>query len=210
MFTEDDYWHLHSIVFRSDYPGYKPDVIEIPNGDGKADIQKRYAHIATKYLNGIWQEQYLAPYLERAHALACQVASLANVPTAFMPKLSYGALRILEYPPGAESNRHEDFDLFTLMLYRDQTDKFCSDDTLTTSALTAIRTVNPQAHLGELGTAIGMGPATPHWVVPSDKSQHSIVYFAIPDHEASLPDGVTVGDWINERIARSRTALKNY
>jgi hypothetical protein len=209
MFPEEDYWDMHSIVFRDDYPGYKPDVIEIPHGDGKADAKKRYAHIATKYFTGLWHEKYLAPYLEKAHLLACKAALLANVPAAFMPELAYGALRILDYPPGAESNRHEDFDLFTLLLYRDQPDKFCSEE-VSSPALDAIRTMNAQAHLGQLGTAIGLGPATTHWVIPSDEAQHSIVYFSIPNHDAILPDGTTVRDWLNERMARSRTAFKNY
>jgi hypothetical protein len=39
---------------------------------------------------------------------------------------------------------------------------------------------------------------------------HSIVYFSIPNHDAILPDGTTVRDWLNERMARSRTAFKNY
>lgn len=32
----------------------------------------------------------------------------------------------------------------------------------------------------------------------------SIVFFAIPDHAAVLPSGETVGEWLEERLARSR------
>lgn len=42
-FTAFDYSNLYDRVFQPDYPGYKPSVTEIPNGDGKADTEKRYA-----------------------------------------------------------------------------------------------------------------------------------------------------------------------
>lgn len=51
IFNAHDYAALHAAVFRPDYPGYKPDVVEAPNGDGKLDVRKRYAHVATKYLD---------------------------------------------------------------------------------------------------------------------------------------------------------------
>ena len=49
MFSKEDYDRLHSLVFRVDYTGFKPTVNEIPNGDGREDKYKRYAHVATKY-----------------------------------------------------------------------------------------------------------------------------------------------------------------
>ena len=51
MFTESDYKLLHSLVFQPDYPGYRPTLIEAPNGDDKLDVGKRYAHVSTKYLD---------------------------------------------------------------------------------------------------------------------------------------------------------------
>lgn len=217
MFTTDDYNKLHDLVFRQDYSGYKPTVTEIPNGDGKADADKRYAHVALKYLQTEQQKRDLLPYLERAHALSMRVAlTLDDLSFAFWPDIRYGALRILDYPPGAVSNRHEDFDLFTLMLYRDQPDRFRSgeqllfDGTEDPSSLATMRKINAQAHLGQIGAEVGLGPATPHEVLPSEKRQTSIVYFAIPDHDLALPSGVLVRDWLNERMARSRTEFKKY
>jgi hypothetical protein len=61
-----------------------------------------------------------------------------------------------------------------------------------------------------MGTLVGMGQATPHEVLASETRQFSIVYFAIPDWAAVLPGGVTVLDWLNERMARSRTEFKKY
>lgn len=277
MFTSEDYDKLHALTFRPDYPGYKPTVQEIPNGDGKVDAEKMFSHVAPKYFRTDEQREALTPYLERAHALAVEVGELIGLPPEFMPDIRYGALRILDYPPGAVSNKHEDFDLFTLMCFRDQPDRFLahepslggssptswppgsldpvrvdpdrivathpdgsvaetepvSDEGKTLDGLNqvaliaAIRELNPQAHLGQLGEAIGLGPATPHEVLPSETRQRSIVYFAIPDHESrvvplwkshpaldalgvNLPTQPTVRDWLNERMARSRTSFRPY
>lgn len=223
MFTEQEYWRLHELVFRPDYSGYKPEVVEIPNGDGKADAEKRYAHVATKYMKTHQQRADLMPFLETAHALAVQVAEAINLQPEYWPDMGRSALRVLEYPPGAVSNLHEDFDLFTLMLYRDQPDKFIAQDNFDnvepSVRLLEMRAINPQAHMGQLGQVIGLGPVTSHEVVASATPQHSIVYFVIPSwhrmidgrvQESTLPSGVTVRDWLNERMARSRTEFKKY
>lgn len=210
LFSTATYNLLHSLVFRPDYPGYKPTVKEIPNGDGNVDAEKRYAHIAPKYLTDPWQRAALMPYMEAAHALALKAAHLACIPFKYHPCLEYSAMRVLDYPPGAISNKHEDFDLFTLMCYRDQPLCFRADEVDMSPELRLIKSVNWQAHLGQLGEAIGLGKATPHEVLPSAYRQGSIVYFAIPDHNVALPDGTLVRDWLNERMARSRTAFKAY
>lgn len=210
MFTESDYNILHDLVFRPDYSGYKPTVIEIPNGDGKADSDKKYAHVAVKYMKTEQQRKDLMPFMEKAHAEATNMADEINLPNAFSPDIRYSALRILDYPPGSISNKHEDFDLFTLMLYRDQLDKFKSDETMTSWTLDVMREINPQAHMGQLGEEIGLGRATLHWVLPSESVQKSIVYFVIPDHDSILPSGIIIRDWLNERIQRSRTEHKAY
>lgn len=205
FFTIEEYLELHSLVFRDDYPGYKPEVKEIPNGDGKVDT-KRYAHVATKYMVTAQQSRALMPFLERAHALAREIASKIDVPWVYMPDLARGALRVLEYGPGDISHLHRDFDLFTLMLYRDQPAYFLTHDPVPGP----LRALNEHGHIGELGQAIGMGVATRHEVLPAPVAQHSIVYFAIPPWEATLSSGVTVKDWLNERMARSRTEFKEY
>jgi hypothetical protein len=203
LFTAADFAAMSAIVFRHDYPGYATarGVVEAPNGDGALDTDKRYAHVAMKYLrawrdanpSGTMNLQYcqLGHFLERAHARALQVAHDLGVPDAFLPSFEHGALRVLEYPPGARGHMHTDFDLFTLNLYRN----------VPNPGLPA-----GLVHMGELGELIGgLGPATPHDIHPMAEVQHSIVYFAIPDHEAVLPGAdVTVGEWIKERIARSR------
>lgn len=206
MFNQAEYELLHSIVFQDDYPGYTPDVTEAPNGDGKLDQDKRYAHVATKYLDRwnsgcVSEVQFLQDCLRTAHGTALRVASALNVPTNFFPQLEYGALRVLEYPPGSVSNEHEDFDMFTLMCYRDQPDRFVSDWHDMPSRVSHL---NAQCHMGEIGELLGLGKATKHSVLPSDTWQHSIVYFCIPSHWETLPTGVTVGDWLKERLARSR------
>jgi hypothetical protein len=185
-------------------------VIEIPNGDGKADADKRYAHVAVKYMQTEQQKADLMPFLEQAHKVAMQVAyRILNLHPKYYPDIRYSALRVLDYPPGSISNRHEDFDLFTLMAYRDQPEYFVSYGE-EPAALAVARQLNPQAHLGQIGEAIGLGKATTHEVLPAPTTQRSIVYFTIPDHDAILPSGETVRDWLNVRMARSRTEFKAY
>lgn len=197
MFTQQEYDLLSNKVFGANYKGYRPTVKEIPNGDGKIDNDKRFAHIAEKYN----PDNELIYFLEKGHQISLKIAEALNVPKAFMPVRKYAALRVLEYPIGAITNEHEDFDLFTLMLYRDQPDKFVYHwDNMPSN----VKILNAQCHLGQIATEIGLGPAVKHSVLPSDKPQHSIVYFAIPDHEAILPSGVSVGNWIEERLSRSR------
>ncbi len=214
MFTSNEYSMLHCLVFKAGYPGYRPEVKEIPNGDGKVDQDKRYAHIAPKYLVSPEMDHFarmaLSRIYNRAFEHAYALAEDAGIPRAFLPHHNYGALRVLDYPPGSIANLHRDFDLFTTMLYRDQPDKFVADhdngqDVEVSKVLQVIRSRNVQAHLGLLAEEIGLGQATPHEVLPSTTTQRSIVYFAIPDHAAVLPSGVTVGDWLKETMSRTRT-----
>lgn len=215
LFSAADYAALAAIVFRPDYPGNATarGVVEAPGGDPAArDTGKRYAHVATKYVKQ-WVDSgavrafdpdvlTLFNYLQRAHDRALAVAEQLNVPERFWPDFGAGALRVLEYPPGAGSHTHTDFDLFTLLGYRSH------QLLVRQSPLQELRTldaVDPGLHLGEMGDLIDLGRATPHHVMPSVTTQHSIVYFAIPDHAAVLPGGRgTVGEWLKERLARSR------
>jgi hypothetical protein len=123
-FTSQDYDTLYDLVFQSDYPGYKPQTKEIPNGDGLIDLDKRYAHVADKYLATLSpasdDTDTLYAYLQKAHDLATQVALILEVPDPFLPYRPECALRVLEYPVGAFGHRHTDFDLFTLSLYRSE------------------------------------------------------------------------------------------
>jgi hypothetical protein len=219
MFTADDYATLAAIVFRDDYPGNATarGVVEAPNGDGNLDATKKYSHVATKYVKQ-WVDSgavrgfdpsvlTLFNYMMRAHNRAVGVACELGVPAAFLPSFEHGALRVLEYPAGAGSAVHTDFDLFTLNLYRNVENYGLGPFAM-------------PVHMGELGELLGIsggqglgtggvGPAKafPHFVAPLDVVQRSVVYFAIPDHAAVLPGGVTVGEWIKERITRSRVAM---
>jgi hypothetical protein len=198
FFTARDYAALHRIVFSTTtpYPGYRPEVIEAPAGDAaRQDVGKRYAHVATKYLRQYTagtasDHQMLDHYLCRAHGHAVQVALRLSVPEAFLPSYEHGALRVLEYPPGTgASHVHTDSDLFTLNCYRNAANAGLGSWPM---------------HVGRLGEQLGLGPAYDHYVLPSTEAQHSIVYFAIPDHEAVLPSGETVGEWVARELAKMR------
>ncbi len=211
MFTEDDYQRMHRAVFSDcpdcPYPGYRRGTIEYPNGDANAGTY-RYAHVALKYLPGYgqaWHRNMLTRYLLEAHALAEQVHDALDGPAEFRPDLRYGALRVLEYDPGAYSPLHTDASLFTLHLYRNSFDAFRRDPAVPVLSERALA-INPGLHIGRLGNVVGLGAATPHWTVPSEERQLAIVYFAIPDWAARLPDGETVGAWIDRTISAMRSA----
>lgn len=227
MFTASDYAALSSVVFRPDYPGYKPTVIEAPNGDGNLDYAKRYAHVAHKYTK-TWDSKRtrvnevagLHYYLEQAHDKAVEVAIELGVPREFWPDIRYSALRVLEYKPGAESHPHTDFDLFTLSCYRNipecfqyTEDNYLGETDTLTYPLRLAAKLNHNIHFGELLEIINPNfKATGHRVnaSPLGRTQYSIVHFAIPNHDAILPTGETVGAWIEERKTRSRADAPTY
>lgn len=213
LFSAEDYAALAAIVFRPDYPGDATarGVVEAPNGDAAAkDTGKKYAHVAVKYLRA-WEPtnefdacewDILEGYLLEAYRRAVKVANALGVPREFRPSYAAGALRVLEYPPGEGSAPHTDMDLFTLNLYRDQPDKLRTYDGL--SGTWASNTPVPEYHLGRLAREIGIGAAMPHDVIASDTAQHSIVYFAVPNHDATLPSGQRLGDWLDREMAKMR------
>jgi hypothetical protein len=225
LFTASDYATIHSLVFRDNYPGYKPNVIESPNGDGKLDTEKRYAHVAEKYLNkdiaDYPRDSVLSAYLDKAHTLALEVAISIGVPKPFWPDKRYSTLRVLEYGPTAVTHPHKDFDLFTLSCYRNLPEYFKYTDlvngkttyddfaTLKRSSklLKTAQELNSQIHFGEILEVIDNKTfkANPHEVVASGGAwQYSIVYFAVPNHDAKLGSGLTVKEWLDERLSRSR------
>jgi len=234
QFTEQEYDVLYEIVFADGYPGYKPAVKEVTNGDGKVDTDKRYAHVAPKYLKDFDNpalKRILETFYDRAYAQARYAWAVSagyaglsgDLVAAFAPDPRYGALRVLDYPPGAVSNRHEDFDLFTLVLYRDDPEALVVDHSAAPggaadskgharkmTATDALRAFDPKCHLGQIAAEVGIGPATPHEVVARDRAHHSVVYFAIPDHDAVLPSGKTVRDWLNDKMQKTRTEFKPY
>lgn len=244
MFTAKDYHIISQIVFDTEipYPGYRPNVVESPNGDGYWDGEKRYAHIALKYLQSykelnkqitdpVLQEKAftslyaLTEYLKLANDRAVAVAIELGVPKLFWPDIRYGAIRILEYPPGAVTHPHKDFNLFTLMCYRNVESNFkyinvkppkynLKEDTelkVSNELLVEANTLNHQIHFGEiLELVLSCYKATPHEVVAdeSGRTQYSIGYFTIPNHEVKLPDDQTVGQWLDVRLTRSRKEVE--
>ncbi len=218
QFTASDHAKLASLFDpHAAYGGYKPNVKEIPNGDGKVDVGKRYLHIARKYNPPAWAVEYLA----RAHWMASIVAEALGVQKEYFPMTADGTLRVVEYPAGVGGEQHTDFDLFTVALYRSTPDDLifddaCSDAEQAHAYRERLKHVHPGLHMGEIGELVGLGPATPHHVVARPYVQRSIVYFAMPDHAATFPGeldwyndkawaGRTVGEWLAARYKRSRT-----
>jgi hypothetical protein len=203
IFTANDYQTLRSLTFRADYPGNATarGVVEVPHGDGNVDAQKKYAHVALKYIlqpdaegrpDMAEGEYTLYKYLARAHDEARHIAAGQNVPYEFWPMFHAGALRVLYYPAGVGGHLHTDFDLFAVNLWRSHPNPGLGGG---------------RYHIGEIGELVGLGPAEPHYVAPLPEPQLALVYFAIPDHAAVLPSGQTVGAWLDERIKRSRYSV---
>jgi hypothetical protein len=204
LFNSDEYREL-ATLFRGYaqgdeivlYTGYRPDVFEAPNGDGQVDAVKHYLHVALKYNPPWWAQIYLA----RAHFEACRIAEALNVPAHLYPRVEDGTLRVLDYPPGAGSAEHTDFDLFTVHCYRSHPADFVRLDAVDSRA----EAIDPDVHLGEIAEIAGIGKATRHFIPARPYAQQAIVYFAMSGKHAPL-NGGSVGDWLKERYARSRVS----
>lgn len=179
------------------------------NGTGRTP-GKRYLHVGAKDLAKHPGLEWPREYHDRAFAQACRVATALGVPAAYRPHEAYGALRVLDYPPGAGTVEHTDPDLFTIVLWRSTPEDLerlnpawsiggprnwhpTVAGRLTNEAEALIRrreaahAMSPGLHIGEIGELAGLGPATPHRVPARPYAQKSIIYFAIPDHAAILP-----------------------
>jgi hypothetical protein len=188
--SRNDYDTLAALVFRDDYPGNfaTRGVAEIPNGDGKVDDGKKIAHVAHKYRTKgePWELQRA---LSRAHWDACEIAQELGVSFDMLPRQEFCALRVLYYPANVGGHLHTDFDLFAVNLWRSHPNPGLGGG---------------RYHIGEIGELVGLGPVEPHYVAPLPVVQLALVYFAMPSHDAILPSGQSVGQWVAERIARSR------
>lgn len=211
--THADYDRLYNIVFEDNYRGYKPTIIESPNGDKNWDTEKQYAHIAKKYLEQLYfsktvaysEQRFLWRILTDGLVKARQIADELLLPPEFYPSIEDSTIRILDYPPGAITHPHTDFDLFTVMLYRDKPKCFRYLDEPPSKA---IQELSPHIHYGEILELIDPTlKATKHEVIASNHTQASIVFFAMPPHSAILPSGQTVGEWVAERLSRSRKEI---
>lgn len=210
IFTDNDYNNIADFAFSSNNSGYKPKVIESPNGDGIWDTDKKYAHIAPKYLKELsFFENYdFTPvwYYNKALEEAINICNYLNIPKQFWPSKN-STMRILKYPPGSTTAPHTDFDLFTLSIFRNEIDTFKYLDVEDDYLLAMAKSISPGIHFGEIMTEINGAKATRHEVIASSKEQKSIVFFAVPDHDSILPSGITVGKWLAERESRSRKEI---
>lgn len=209
--TDTQMFTLLNTVFRDEWPGFKPNVIESPDGNAQWDTEKLYSHINKAYYSKVDHgKQWVFNTPMEIHKQWCHyarhVAMRLGVPPEFWPQDEDSTIRILMYPPGASTARHTDFDLFTLPMYRNITECYTGvfdEDTIFEEVNTFQR-----LHIGELLHEINPTfKATPHFVKPDERRrwQYSAVFFAIPDHHAMLPNhGPTVGEWLEERKGRSR------
>jgi hypothetical protein len=225
IFDAVDYLRLAPLFRLIGYKGYKPAEREAPNSDGRVDEGKRYLHVALKYDPPAWAVEYLA----RAHFEACRVAEALRVPDAFYPRVENGTLRVLEYPAGAGSAEHTDFDLFTILCWRSTPEDLELTHagrgdyapTAGPDTIDAARAIDPHLHIGRIGELVGLGPATPHRVPARPYAQKALVYFAMPAMAARLPGtnvfqppgfsrfdyvkpGPTVREWLDDVYAKSR------
>jgi hypothetical protein len=193
-FTEADYQRIYDLTFNdSSYAGYRPNVQEAPNGDGKWDEDKKYAHIATKY----FPSPELMTYYARAFEEACRVHRDLDFPRRLSPDWNSCCMRILDYPPGAGSAEHTDFDFFTIQLYREIPEGFVRTGTVAQ----ADESISTGIHFGEMAEVANLRKAMPHYVKEMDVRQKSIVFFVLPNPDVPL---ITAGEWLAERYARSR------
>jgi hypothetical protein len=203
--TNSDYEKISEYAFSKLNPGWRPEIQESPNGDGVWDANKRFAHLAPKY----FERSSPPPYIRHAYAAAMEVASWACTHLGLWPDFMPGpdtTIRVLDYPPGATTAPHTDFDLFTLRLYRNDVGAFRylngSDEC---PSLAKSRERFPGIHFGEILSQLDPKfTATEHEVVGSQAPQQSIVLFVVPEWDARLPSGQTVAEWMTERKARSR------
>lgn len=209
--TKQEFESISEFAFSKLNPGYKPNVIEAPNGDGRWDTEKKYAHVAPKYFKDIKEDiSSIVNLYDKAVTISNGICEKLNIPEKYWAG-SDSTLRVLHYPPGATTTSHTDFDLFTISMYRNSPELFKylsgEDDPLLKKA----RAISPGLHFGELMSEINESKATEHEVMGSTDWQYSAVFFVVPHYNSILPSGISVGEWIDERKNRSRvTRIGNY
>lgn len=208
--TTSDYHTLYTTVFNpaNNYPGYRPGIIEAPAGNSEWDTGKHYAHISMKYLAaygglGMYHmERLLVDWTNYAKEVAINL----GLPMKWWPHLDDSTIRILAYPAGTTTARHTDFDLFTLPMYRNITDTY-EAELGNNPSFVNVDQFN-QLHYGELMELINpvAWQATEHEVhaEPHGRTQYSAVFFAMPRLDLTLPSGLLVQEWLDDRKLRSR------
>lgn len=190
IFNKQAYDQLKALTFRPEYPGFRPDVLEAPNRDGRIDHGKLYSHVALRYLRGHDHGPLFDAFVVSLQ-LARQVATAAGVTGIYQPDAETSALRVLWYPAGAGSCGHTDSDLLTLNLYRNEREPLYTES-------------QTFWHWGDLAGVLGLGKPCRHGVRAAAYPQESIVFAANPRADAVLPDGRTVGEWLKENVGKQR------
>jgi isopenicillin N synthase-like dioxygenase len=198
-FTVTDYLFWQNLIFKDDYPGYRPEGYEQPDGDIDGGSGYEYSHIAPKYLRD-WKAvgsdirtlayDMLASLNRRARVAAMTL----GIGPEFLPVMEDGTLRLLRYPPGTYNAEHTDFCLLTIPLYRnDWTPYFYTNG-------------EQGLHIGEIMEQLTGTKATNHGVRATGVWQYSAVYFAMPPLFAVLPNDMLVTDWVEKRKKETRNA----
>lgn len=198
-----DFLYWQELLFNDEYPGYfKP-------GSERTDSytvgQYEYAHLAPKYMHN-WCDKGLYCFSRKSSNAFALLNSLRQVASEraismgigpdFLPRLEDGTLRFLRYPPGACIDKHTDFNLFTMPLWRSSWENYQVDAPHGKGEL----------HVGEILAMLQPGcDATVHYTTASEVWQYSVVYFAMPSLASVLPNGMTVADWLVERKKAART-----
>lgn len=188
---------LYQQMFTPSFAGYTPAIAEAPNGDGKVDVQKRYAHLNRRTLPSVSDplaRDALGAFFDGCMAQARAAAAEMGIPQAFVPSAEDSTLRLLEYPSGATSSEHTDFDLFTINLYRSH------------GELIVPKMAVHYGELAELATIGRLKAVSHHVKAHPTQTQRSAVFFVMPSLNATLPSGITVKEWLADRKTRSRVS----
>lgn len=190
-------------LLSTDYPGYNPPGTERADMYALGDYS--YAHVATKYLSqdcealSDGQRNAMLNMLKDLVNTARRYSVGYEIPREFWPTMEDSTLRLLEYRPGAVIEEHTDFNLFTVNLYRTSRAPYRHGDDRAEAHIDNV-------HIGEIWEQIDAErTATPHWTDVHPHTQYSVVFFAMPSLKAMLPSGVTVGEWLKDRKAQSRS-----
>jgi len=178
---------IHDEMFSPGWPGFRPEVHEAPNSDGVVDRGKLYSHAS--YTRTPTMSLYVTRALHRGQLMATELARYHNLPD---PCSHTSTLRALYYPPGVGGNRHTDFDLVTVTLYRSVQNPG----------------LHPTHEIGRMAELLGGPAATPHHVDPMDEAQYSLVYFALPNPAVRLANGESVGEYLARIVPQSRVAAE--
>lgn len=210
-FDSHEFGFLSSYLFDPTWPGYTPDVLEAPNGDSRVDTHKRYSHLSPKYINAAKDLGRLTDgaidYLSNVYCDALRRATQVCADLQWCKPGPDSTLRALIYPINVGGEKHVDFDLMTLQIWRSHREGFKREDLWDPMNRAQQLTVerNHGIHFGRFAEELYDVPPTPHWVDPAPFEQRSLVFFVVPEHSVYLPPSkCTVGEYLKEFKTRAR------